>query len=259
MNRIKRGATIWAVAGALLLAWSGFSWGANMGAEDRADDDRAKQEQLMHFYRVVAGDLSGQEPGPANKLARDLREIPVEDIETFTGDSNRYGGITDELGFDPFNGVNCSECGELDTQVVFDIQDIKDGELNTVLERLEDEIEPADTVAGPPGFLWAVWLISLPALAFALHMRERRSVESRYQGVIEERKLLEQLHQAREELPVGGRDWMAIAALEERLEEQIETRVNYKKSKTQEMKLERLMTEASDALESIAAGNKALN
>lgn len=257
MNKIKRVAAIWALAGGLLLAWFGFAAGVNAGTEDQFSDDVAQMEKVEHFYRVVNGDLSGQEPGPVNKLARDLRELSADRVLDFTGDSNRYGGITSDLGFDPFNGVDCSECGQLDTQIVLDVLAIKEGELDSVLERLESEIDQPSTLAEPPDVLWILWILSLPAGVGFLYVRRRRGEESRYREFLGERTLVHELREAGRDLSDEER-WRA-AHLADQLEAQIEMRVQYRQSKAQEMKLDGLQKEASDALEAIAAGNKELD
>lgn len=259
MNRFKRGVAIWSAAGALLLAWAGLAWGVNHNEWNKAEAKIEQNIRLEHFYRVVGGELSGQESGPANKLARDLHDLPTSDLTSFTGDSNRYGGITDDLGFDPFNGVDCNECGKLDVEIINAVEQIKSGQLFLVLIELEREEVVGDLWPEVPGALWALWVIALPAGLGTMYVLKRRDEENRYEGVAEERRLLERLNHAKDELPVGSHDWVQLAQLGERLEEQIETRVSYRRSKTQELKLEGLKHEASNALDDIAAGNRALN
>lgn len=249
---------VWLIAGALLFAWSGVSAGSNSAERNRAKDETAQLAKQEHFYRVVAGELSGNEPGPANKLARDLHDLPVEQIDTFTGDSNRYGGITEDLGFDPFNGVDCSECGPLDYEIALDVIAIKTDQLERVVDDLHAEVKPADTTSGPPTFAWFLWFFSLPTYVGVMYVRQRRGEERKYREFPEERHLLGELRDAQAELPQGPL-WDELERLSFRLQEQIETRVEYSKSKTQTMKLESLMQEGSDALEAIAAGNQTLD
>lgn len=258
MNKIRRGAVIWAAAGALLLAWFGLAAGVNAGTNDEVKDAIAQQGKAEHFYRVVAGDISGQEPGPANRLARDLRELSEEEIISFAGDNNRYGGISEELGFDPFNGVDCSECGPLDTQVIFDVQAVKDGDLEGVLDRLESEVPKPDEMSGPPLLLWFLWFVSFPVTVGIKYVQRQRSEEDKYRDFPDERELLAQLREAKSELPPGHQEWLALDQLADQLQEQIDLRVSYKHRKTKEMKLEALTQEASSRLEEIEAGNKTL-
>jgi hypothetical protein len=162
------------------------------------------------------------------------------------------------LGFDPFDGVDCSECGPLDQEVIENVQAIKDGELEQVLEEIESGIPASNEASGPPTFVWLLWLFSLPITASVMYLQKLKSEEDRYKGFPEERQLLAQLHAAKNELPPGHKEWLALDELADRLQEQIDMRVSYKKSKTQAMKLEALTQEASNALEAIAAGNKEL-
>lgn len=257
METVKRGAVLWAVAGVLLLAWLIFATAANAGAEDRVSEEIALQEKEERFYRVVAGDLPGSETNQLNKLAKDLRDLEAEDLATFSGDSNRYGGIEDELGFDPFDGQGCNECGHLDQEVIANVEIIKNGGLDEVVTQLENEVDDPTTISEPPGFLWILWWLSLPLGVGFLYVRDRRNVEARYREFSQERRLLGELQEVRGEL--SERDRVTIDALADRLQAQIDTRVNYSKSKEQQMRLERLVEEATDALEAIAAGNQTLD
>lgn len=256
---MKRGVTIWLSVGALLLAWFGFSTGVNAGTRDRASEELAQEQKVEHFYRVVSGELTGSESGPANKLARDLRELPFEDLDTFMGDSNRYGGISDDLGFDPFDGVDCSECGRLDSEVILYVQEVKNGNLNLVIQELAEGVEEADLMSRPGSGIVFLWVLSLPVGIGILYVLGRRSEESRYREFSTERRLVSELREARSELPPGTSDADVLDAMIVRLEDQIEMRVNYKKSKTQEMKLDHLMKEANATLGAITAGNRTLD
>lgn len=259
MKAIQRGAVVWSIAGALLLAWLVFSASANAGAESRVEDDIALAEKREHFYRVVAGDVDGFAPGPGNKLGRDLREIDAESLDSFTGDSNRYGGITDDLGFDPFNGVDCSECGPLDRDVIDDVTAIKEGNLDEVLDRIAEDVDPADSVPEPPTFLWIVWGLSLPVGIGTIYVRSRRSEESRYRDFAMERRLLGEINEAKETVSVRSVEWNELDALAQRLQAQIETRVNYRQDKLRKMRYETLIEEANEALDAVSAGNRALD
>lgn len=258
MNRkITRGAATWAVFGALLIAWTGAAKAASSDEKGRVKDEQAQLAEREHFYRVIAGELSGSEPGPANKLARDLRDLPVEQVDAFTGDSNRYGGITDDLGFDPFVGLDCNECGPLDDAVVEDVEEIKEGNLDEVLDEYTEAIEPADTMDGPPGFLWLLWLVSFPAYSVAVYIRRRRAEETKYREFVGERQLVSKLREAAGEL--SAVDQQPLNDLAERLESQIDARVSYGLTKSKQLKLESLIAEAGEVLDAIEAGNKELD
>lgn len=88
-----------------------------------------------HFWRVVAGQESGTAPGPANQLAKDIKDLSPKELREFRGDSNRYGGITDAIGFDPFDesGLNCFECGPLDLHTIHNVELIHSHGLSSVL------------------------------------------------------------------------------------------------------------------------------
>lgn len=260
MNKhIKRGVIVWVIAGVLLLAWFTFAVGVNAANEDQASDEISQVEKRERFYRVVSGEISGDAPGPLNRLARDLRELPTEDVGSFAGDNNRYGGISEELGFDPFNSPDCSECGPLDSDVIADVVTIKQGGIDEVIENLFESVEPADTLSGPPDFLWLIWLLALPIEVGAFYISQRRSEEDKYRDFAEERKLISELQMTKGDFLPNSREWRELDSLESRLKEQIETRVSYRKSKTQAMKIDYLTSEANSALEAIAAGNKELD
>lgn len=245
----------WLIAGVLLFTWSGIAAGRNAAEKDRVKDESAQIEKREHFYRVIAGELPGSEPGPANKLARDLRDLPEDEIDSFTGDSNRYGGITDDLGFDPFNGLDCHECGPLDRSVVDDVEEIKNGDLDEVMDHYA--VDPADTGSGPSKLIYFLWIISLPAFAGYLFVRNRRAEETKYREFVDERRLIGKLREASHELSPGNRQ--SIEDLADKLQSEIDTRVTFGQTKARQMKLEALIDEAGEVLGAIEAGNRTLN
>ena len=251
---LKRAAVVWAVAGALLLSWAGVTSGINSGSQDAYEDDVAAAQKQQQFWRIVAGQGEGPS-GVLNKLAKDLRDLPLEDISGFRGDSNRYGGISEELGFDPFNGVNCSECGPLDEQVVENVRIIRDGRVTEVLQRLEPE--KPDKTSGPPGALWPLWLISLPVFVGGSYLRNKRREEHRYSEYGQEMELVRSLDEAIPELPSGQAN--DLATLRDQLMQNINQRIKYGEEEARAMKLEALRQEAEETLEAIAEGNRALN
>lgn len=253
-NKIKWGAVAWIAAAALLATWSGVAAGHNAQTSDRYDHQTAQLAKREHFYRVIAGKDSGEDPGPANRLARDLRDLSEDEVYNFEGDTNRYGGITEELGFDPFSGSRCDECGPLDNKLERDIALIKEGKLDAALQL--HAVQPASHMDGAPVFIWVLWLLSFPTYAAVVVIREKRGEEARYRDFTNERELVGELREAAKGLPEAQR-W-ETQHLADQLEAQIEERISYSKSKSTQMKLEHLTLEAQNAKEAIEAGNKQL-
>lgn len=255
-NKIKWGAVVWISAVALLTAWSGIAAGRNAAESDRVQDEVAQLVKREHLYLVIAGEMSGNEPGPVNRLGRDLHGTSTEDLSTFEGDSNRYGGISEDLGFDPFDSPTCSECGPLDEDIINDIVLIRESGVAAAL--LQYQVEEAGTASGTPGFLWIIWFLSYPVFVAVVYIRNKRGEEGKYRDFAQERALIHELREAGPDMLMPAqRD--QIGALADQLEAQIETRINYSKSKTTQMKLEQLTAEAVTALEAIAAGNETLD
>lgn len=252
---IKRAAVVWACAGTLLLVWSGVTAGFNAGSDSEYEEDVAASVQQQNFWRMVAGEV-GATPGVFGKLASDLRNSEIEDLPQFRGDSNRYGGISDELGYDPFNGVNCSECGPLDQEVINRVVDVKSGRLAEVLA----ELEPGrpDKADGPPGWVWPIWLLSGPGAIGAIYIRQRRAIEERYRDYGGEMSLIRSIDDARAELSVGTGQYNDLTSLRHRLQESIDHRVKYGEEEIRTLKLEALKQEALETLEAITEGNRAL-
>lgn len=249
---------VWFVAFAALVLWAGAAM-VDSALEDRvASSDRAQAAKIEHFFLVLAEQRSGLEPGPANKLARDLRTVDSRDVYGFRGDANRYGGITGELGFDPFDGSNCDECGELNFAFSRQIVRVKGGEVDAVIAEIEASIEKQDPFGGPPPALWLLWLGSLPVYMLVHTFVTKRGEEKRYVEVAAERHLLNEIHDTLRELPPGDERAIGLSSVAQRLEAQINQRVAYRKTKKEDMKLEALATEATAALESIEAGNREL-
>lgn len=70
--------------------------------------ERAGQE--ARFWRLVAGDVSSAQPTVDVLLARDF-QTAIEDDATdiFRAPAQRYGGVFDAVGFDPFDGSALSD------------------------------------------------------------------------------------------------------------------------------------------------------
>lgn len=255
----------WGVLAMVLSAWAIFAGVSSHNENARANEQRAAAAKVEHFYLVVAGQLSGAEPGPANKLARDLRELTVPSGDTyeatlsrFRGDSNRYGGVTRELGFDPFEGPNCSECGPLDVAVQENVVVIHNGGIDTVIEEIEAGIVDDEPMSGPPLWLWIALLMSLPTYLVLDAIRVKRKEESRFREFGTERALLRQVQEIRGALPPGDPRQGGLEQLSRRLEAQMNKRVTFAGQKKQDMRLEALTAELEAAVDSIEAGNREL-
>jgi hypothetical protein len=244
----------WVVCGAIWLAWAVFAFGANQAKDSNYRDklDAAKTQQV--FWRVVAGREQGNESGVLNKLANDLRATPASELVDFRGDSNRYGGITEALGYDPFNGPNCQECGPLDDAVVADAIEIKKGGLQAVVARLQPP--KPDHVSGPPLVLWLVWLVSLPLAVFGYKRYAQHRHEVKYGEYTQELELADSLSSAMKGLPSPQADELGV--LRSKLLEGIDQRVKYGEDEAKQMRLAALKEEALATLEAIDEGNRVL-
>jgi hypothetical protein len=250
---IKRVAVAWACAGALLLAWSGMAAGLNAGSDESYDDRRNAALKEQQFWSIVAGE-QGAPPGVFGKLATDLKNTPDDELDDFRGDSNRYGGITDELGFDPFNGTDCSECGPLDQYVINTVIDIRSGRLTVVLEGLEPE--PASNVGGAPFWIWTLWFVSGPAVVGGMYVRNARAYERQYREYGQEMELVRLLDEA-----IPEADWREasdLVALRDRLRESVDLRIKYGEEASRTMKMQELRREAQETLDALAVGNREL-
>lgn len=106
-----------------------------------ADDQTTMIEDQIHFWSDV-GQTVPPEGGVAGRFAADLRNLDPAARDAFRGNSNQYGGIVGEIGFDPFNsaGLNCFECGPLSEPTKTKLQLIQSGQLTNVVEGLRSQI-----------------------------------------------------------------------------------------------------------------------
>lgn len=120
-------------------------------------------ERQARFWALVAGEETSIEPTVENLLARDLQPL-VDDpdlVDKFRAPTNRYGGIADAIGVDPFNGrgLNCTECGPLSAESEEKIRQIADGNFeyvrNTTLVEYPDD-----------GYQLTPWGLSVPVTIF---------------------------------------------------------------------------------------------
>lgn len=148
-----------------------------VSAIDRNDaQERAEvAQQEAHFWQVVAGEAPGSSPTVDNRLARDLSEIlgDTDAINDFRGSSNLYGGISSEIGFDPFDGTgqSCVECGPLDQEVRENLALIDAGRLEDVLTPLDVDVPSTGLEFTPFGWsvsssLLVLWLLGGPVAFF---------------------------------------------------------------------------------------------
>jgi hypothetical protein len=102
-------------------------------SSEQQDYEQARERsvQQVAFLSVAGGDTTGDGTSIANTLGRDIDAWLDEgrDIADFRGSNNRYGGITDALGYDPFDesGLDCSECGPLSADAQADITATREG------------------------------------------------------------------------------------------------------------------------------------
>lgn len=107
------------------LAGAALACGAFVGVMIGQDNDFEAEDQWEEqvdretFYLMVKGDV---EPNSilVGEFVEDLQERlaqpnPQQAVADFRGNSNLYGGIEDNLGFDLFDerGLQCEECGPL--------------------------------------------------------------------------------------------------------------------------------------------------
>lgn len=259
----RRAVGAWAVAGVLLLAWSGISAGLGAGSQRRYEDELAVSQERAHFWRVVAGQESAGR-GPSEKLAHDLRLAlqkgtdDEQELRSFRGNSTAYGGITSEMGFDPFAGENCNECGPLKESFLEDALAVADGDIDGVLES-EKPDEPSDGFA-PPGWLWALWMAGgFVGVGITTTLLRRREDEQ-WEDYPDERRLIRDLDTAIAEIGPGdyGSTLNGLLNTRQQLLDQIDERRKYGQTQARRMAHERLLKEASQTVDDFVAGNSLL-
>jgi hypothetical protein len=257
MTNTHRGAVAaWLAAGLLLLSWSGVAAISEAKAKDNYGDAKAQAGKVAQFYLIVAGELDGQ-GGVLNKLARDLRDLETTtDVYEFTGDANRYGGITGELGFDPFAGVNCDECGPLESTVAANVVAAKGGGVQGVIEGLQPP-EPKD-YSGAPLPLWLLWGISLPGGLLLFMWWAKRKDRRLEREMPDEMRLVREINEALEQTFDNPHDRYELVEMRGKLLEAINERVRYGEQEARNIKLRELREEIGDSLSAIEEGNKAL-
>lgn len=141
-------------------------------------------QQRAHFWRVIAREEEPNTPTVDNRLAKDLRDrispgsssLPP-DITEFRGTSNAYGGISDAIGYDPFENESlaCRECGPLDARTKRNLLLIQEGQVEQVVANDVPQLDTSYTLTpnGMSVLAWGalLWAVGGPLSLFAAHRR----------------------------------------------------------------------------------------
>lgn len=129
-----------------------------------------KNRTEQHFWQAVAGESSTSAVTVDNLLAEDLRvaNTSADKISAFRGDSNKYGGITDAIGEDPFDGssLNCVECGPLKPDVQRKLAQVRAGDVQNVLRDTAQAYDVEGYTFTPFAISAALWLVIVYLMAF---------------------------------------------------------------------------------------------
>ena len=151
----------WKILGVVVMAVSiGMSLFTGLSTAKRINDGIAYQDaqqtyeqqvRLNEMWQIIDGEVPGP-PGAdsytllGERLAVVVDEAPTSgDIttESYTAPPRTYRGITDEIGFDPFESELCNECGDLSQYMVERLRNIKDGRLSSIIENVEAPVDAA--------------------------------------------------------------------------------------------------------------------
>lgn len=172
-------------------------------------------------------------------------------LDGFRGDSNRYGGISDAIGEDPFDGVNCSECGPLKAEWETNLEQTALGKAAT--SELIDMPDKPSSWYQTIGTLLVLWLLVLPVLFVgSRYWRWRREQKTTSTYSLEDHRLLNSLNRQLGE----GRDDPELNELRLGLQQALRERATAGEDEKNEMLIERLKTEARDRLDALEAGNR---
>lgn len=156
------------IFGAILgiTAISGITQGVDQVKQTSA---HSQAEQRADFWRVVASEKPASSTSVDQTLATELSRrlgppeasataLPQE-INDFEAGANRYGSIEKHLGFDPFDnsGKSCVECGPLNSYMKSKLLQIKQGNVNQVIntELIDTESDAIQlTPFGLPNLVW---------------------------------------------------------------------------------------------------------
>lgn len=148
-------AAVWMI---VLILLAGVTAVRSLGHKHAESDYRSKLQAAHRHalvYQIIAGQRDSDSADTSVTLAYDLRKVlgPTDpqarslpfDIVHFDGNNNSYGGITKQLGYNPFagNGQGCSECGPLSASFKAKLLLIKRGQVGTVIEQETPSAPPA--------------------------------------------------------------------------------------------------------------------
>lgn len=207
-----------------------------------------------HFWLVVGGQDQGDQPTAADRLAKDLHELPRSQIRSFRGNSNTYGGVSIDLGEDPFTGFCGHECGPLTNEMVAKTRDARSGRASRVIA---SEVPEAPQHIPTPWWFLGVWLLAgllIPAWPYIQQWRHESALRH---AAPEEARLLEQLTDTVRALPMADPRRAELLLLRNKLESALERRSNIGTSQI-DYRINDLLTEARSSLEAYEAGNQAI-
>lgn len=140
-----------ATVGIGMSSFVGVATAKRVNDSARFDEARVEYEQSVHrneLWQIVAGETA-RPPGIAAYTLLAERLAPIvasaasaDDItaDAYTAPPRTYRGITEELGFDPFDSELCNECGELTPYMVERLRDIREGRLADLIEAGEPPV-----------------------------------------------------------------------------------------------------------------------
>jgi hypothetical protein len=204
----------------------------------------------VRLYAAAEG-RSLSEPSVERKLGADVyayAKAHSGHLDGFRADTNSYGGITDAIGEDPFDGINCSECGPLKPEWQERLESATQGKAN--LPNLIDRPTKPGNPARSVGVLLLLWAFVLPLLLVGSRILDHRRRVRSYSA--EDYHLLSALDQQLEQ----GSDDPDLQHLRAGLQNALNERANAGKTEKTEMLIDRLKSEARDRLEALEAGNR---
>lgn len=254
MNRglIGRAALVWAVIAAVLLVWLAVAAISSASASHSYHNQVSHAQTRDHFWQVVTGKADGSEPTVDDTLALDLQQLKTtKQIDSFQGDSNRYGGITDALGVDPFDDSCGSECGHLTSYMRSTLEKVQAGG-----EVAPETVAKPSSSTGTPELLFVLWLLAgagLVAWPFVKRHREANTLKSSYR---DESHLMDKADELLKELPAADPRYDEIKLLRTRLEQGLERRLD---RGTDDGRVDAVVRELQASLAAVEAGNKTLD
>lgn len=174
-------------AAVVLLALGGTAAAVQAIDNNQAEQAQQVSEKEAHFWQIVAGAGSGSSPTVDVLLARDLQGLSAAQVDDFRGNSNRYGGITDAIGFDPFDetGLDCFECGPLDQGTKDNLALIRSGNLDAVINKTVVEAPDDGMTLTPfglsiPTTIIIFWMVGGPLSLMGAHYWAKYNSSSTY-------------------------------------------------------------------------------